>query len=355
MNTCKKIFIFVLAATILFSSVGAAEAATTVKKAVAKPKPYNYLRIFYYQEGKEAKKSFNAHYNVVDVLAPQVYSLTATGTLMGSLNPDILNLAKKKKIKVMPLVTNRKFSNDVATAFLDDQVARAGAIEALVNEAKKKGYWGWQVNFERVDSVYRDKFSSFIAELYKAMQKNKLTLSVAVMAKTSDNPDDYPDGSWNKYVGVFNYDALAPNVDFISIMTYDDPFSTGPIARYAWIKKVLDYSVKHIPPKKISLGLALYYWPWSKATGERLGAGGYAALKNILNKYKTVYYYDTTYQAPRVTYKKNKKSYTIWYENGKSLQAKIDLIKQYGLGGFSAWSLGSEVPSAYQVFTKHSY
>jgi spore germination protein YaaH len=355
MNHCKKIFIFILAAAILFSSVGAAEAKTTAKAKIVKPVPYNYLRIFYYQEGKEAKKSFTAHYNVIDVLAPQVYSLTATGTLVGSLNPDILNLAKKKKIKVMPLVTNRKFSNDVATAFLDDQVARASAIDALVAEAKKKGYWGWQVNFERVDATYQDKFSSFIADLYKVLKKNKLTLSVAVMAKTSDEPADYPDGSWNKYVGVFDYDALAPNTDFLSIMTYDDPFSAGPIARYSWIKKVLDYTVKHVPSKKISLGIPLYYWVWSNATGTRLGSGGYAALRTILNKYRTVYYYDTTYQAPRVTYKKNKKSYAIWYENGRSLQAKIDLIKQYGLGGFSAWSLGSEVPSAYPDFVKHSY
>jgi spore germination protein len=255
----------------------------------------------------------------------------------------------------MPLVVNKKFSRDCAHAFLDDPAAQERAIEAMAAEAKKNGYWGWQVDFESIDDSYRDKFSAFIAELYKTMQKDKLVLSVAVMAKTSDEPGDYPEGSWHKYVGVFDYDALAPNVDFLSIMSYDDPFSTGPVARYSWLKEVLDYAVKHVPPKKISLGLPLYYWVWSNSTGTRLGAGGYSALKSILNKYRTAYYYDTTYQAPRITYKKNKKFYTLWYENGKSLQAKIDFIKQYKLGGFSAWALGSEVPSAYQAFAKHSY
>jgi spore germination protein len=137
-------------------------------------------------------------------------------------------------------------------------------------------------------------------------------------------------------------------------MTYDDPFSKGPIARYSWIRGILDYTVKHVPPKKISLGLPLYYWVWN-SSGTRLGAGGYKGLKSVLDKYRTTYFYDEKYQAPRITYKKNKKTYTLWYENGKSLNKKIDLIKEYGLGGFSAWSLGSEVPSVYPDFVKHYY
>jgi spore germination protein YaaH len=352
MTKLKRFFIFILAVAIIFSGTSGVAQAAAKTKTSAK---YNFIRIFYYQQSKVAKTSFFNHYSAVDVLAPQVYSLTATGTLEGSLDSEVLAFAKKKKIKVMPLVVNKKFSRAGAEAFLSDPSARVKAEQAMVEEAKENGYWGWQVDLESIDASYRDQFSSFIAELYKVMKANKLTLSVAIMAEHSSDPADYPEGSWQKYVGVFDYDALAPNADFFSIMTYDDPWSTGPIARYSWIKKVLDYAVKHIPSKKISLGLPLYYWQWDNASSQRIGIGGYVGLKNVLDKYYTKYYYDTVYQAPYVTYKKNKKAYTIWYENGRSLTAKIDLLKQYGLGGYSAWSLGLEVPSTYTAFTKLSY
>jgi spore germination protein YaaH len=308
-----------------------------------------YERLFYFREGPQARKSFFAHPESIDVFAPQNYMVDKNGFLTGTIEPDLLFFAKKNKIKVMPLLTNGSFSATTSRIFLDDTKKQDILITNLILEAKNFGYIGWQIDFEQMELVYRDKFSEFIERTYKVFQKNNLKLSVAVIAQVSENPTDYPKDLWQRIIGVYDYSRLASSTDFISLMSYDDPNSIGPVTGYDWLKKVINYSLTKIPKEKISLGLGLYYWQWRHIDGKRIGIGGIEGIDNILKKYKAFYYFSEEEQAPYFHYWKESKGYTIWYENAKSIKKKIDLIKDYGLHGFSAWALGLELPSVYNV------
>lgn len=319
-----------------------ASAATT--KAA---KPASITRLFYYQNGAKANQSLIFHASSIDIFAPQTYKLDDTGALSGSINADILKFALERRIKVMPLVTNGNFSQRTAHALLDDSSKQDVAIVALVDEAKRNGYSGWQIDFEQMDASYKDKFSAFVSKTYTAFKQNNLTLSVAVIAKISDTPSDYPNNLWQPLIGVFDYSALAANSDFISIMSYDDPFSEGPVAEYSWLQKVVAYSLAHIPKEKISLGIPFYYWKWNSTTGERLSIGGGDSIKKIMKEFKTKAHYSTKEQVPYLTYKDNGKSIILWYENSKSIAQKISLIKKNGLLGFSAWALGLETEGVF--------
>ena len=335
-----KIF-FILTAILILVAGFSVKAATN--------EPYDYLRIFYYREGKMARESLFANPEHIDVLAPQIYSFNASGKLVGKINPDILEFAKKQNIKIMPLVTNGNFNKNTSHAILDDSAKQAVAIEAMINEAKQNNYWGWQFDFEQIDASYRDKFSAFIKKASDALKKNGFIASVAVVAQTSENPSDYPNDIWKKVAGVYDYQFLGASADFISVMSYDDPWSIGPVTRYPWLKKVLDYSVSQIPASKISMGIPLYYWHWNDTTGARLGSGGRQGIYNIFKKYKTSIGYNPELGASFVTYWKNAKRHIIWYENAKSITKKIELISQYKLHGFSAWALGLELPSVFSA------
>ncbi len=312
----------------------------------------DYQRLFYFRESKKARESFFAYPAYIDVFAPQAYSLTGDGKLEGKVAQDLLDFAKKKGIKVMPLVVNKTFGRTHATDLLDDETRQASAITALVAEAKQKGYWGWQADFEQMDVSYRDKYTKFIAKFGQTMKANNLASSVAVIAQVSENPSDYPKNLWQKLIGVYDYRALAANVDFLSVMSYDDPESKGPIARYSWLKRVLTHTLMLVPREKVSLGLGLYYWQWNDATGKRVGIGGYEGIVNVLNKYKVVQYYHWGDEAPYLRYTKKGKPYLIWFENKQSVKKKIQLITDFGLYGFSAWALGLEMPSVYQAIRK---
>lgn len=334
-----------LAAIILLNG-----AVVVSAKTAAKARPYKYTRIFYYQDSASARRSLFGHPGSIDIVAPQSYALNSAGKLIGKTNAAVLAFARKHKIKVMPLVTNGKFSQEVYQAILNDPAIQDLAIASLIGEAKKNSYWGWQIDFEQMDASYSDKYLAFVQRAAGEMKKNDLALSVAVIAKVSDNPNDYPNDLWQKTIGVYDYSSLATSTDFISLMSYDDPNSKGPIVEYPWLKQVLDYSTKLIPRNKLSLGIPFYYWQWDNLTGKRIGIGGKNGISNILKKHKVAFHYSAKQEAPYLTYWSHAKQYTVWYENSRSIQKKIDLIKKNQLHGFSAWALGLELSSVYSVF-----
>ncbi len=342
--------------TSFFSPVFAATKTSTTTaqtKAVKVSKPYQYTRIFYYREGKNARKAFLAHPEVVDVFAPQSYSIDKSGIVEGSVAPDLLAFAKANNIRVMPLVTNKMFSQTASQSFLDDPQLQDYAINQLVAEAQKQGYWGWQVDFEQIDFSYRDKFSAFIAKFSSELKKYALISSVAVVAQTTGDSTQYKKSLWQNVIGVYDYASLGVSADIVSIMSYDDPDSGGPVTRYSWFKKVIQYSISLIPEHKVSIGFGLYYWQWNTDSGKRVGIGGYDGINTVLTAHKAaVTTYDANQHAPYIRYTSKGKHYLLWYENGKSVQEKLDLMQKYGLNGFSAWSLGLEVPSVYPVIKK---
>ena len=354
MNIMKKVLLAgVMAVLVVFLlGVNANHVHAVSAKAKPKPKPHQYTRVFYYQGGKEAKKSFFSHPKSIDVFAPQSYMLDTDGKLDGTVGDDLLVFARKNKIKVMPLVTNRRFSKSSAHTLLDNPTKQDSAINALIAEARDRQYWGWQFDFEQMDVSYRGKYSAFIKKAGDEMHKNGLVMSVAVVAQISQNPDDYRKDLWKRVIGVYDYAALAASSDFISVMSYDDPESKGPIARYLWVKQVIAYSLQSVPKEKLSLGIPLYIWRWDTEREKLVGIGGYKNLKTVLATRKVKYGYSAIEQAPFIRYSVKKKNYTIWYENGKSVTKKLELITSYKLHGFSAWALGLEVPDIHRVVKK---
>lgn len=345
-KTGKCLIFFERVATAIAISIAV---SATIALAAPAPSPPSYTRIFYYRDTARARQSLFAHSNSIDVLAPQSYSFDNTGKLTGGMRPDIISFAKKQNIKVMPLVTNRKFSRGAYQALLNDASMQDLAIASLVAEAKKNNYWGWQFDFEQMDLSYRDRYSAFVKRAANAMKQNNLVLSVAVIAQVSDNPNDYPNDLWQKTIGVYDYPSLAASVDFISVMSYDDPNSTGPIVQYSWLKRVITYGAHLIPHDKLSLGIPLYYWKWNNATGARVGIGGRKGIANVIQKHNVAFHYDTEHEAPYLTYWNRAKQYIIWYENAQSVAKKIGLIKENKLHGFSAWALGLELSSVYRA------
>ncbi len=315
----------------------------------------SYTRIFYYQEGKNSRASFKANVNSIDVFAPQTYSFNSSGNLVGSVKADLLEIAKNNNIKVMPLVTNGSFGQASLKTILDNPKNQDIYIALLVGEAKKYNYWGWQLDFEQMDLSYRDKFSAFVKKFGDTMKREGLISSVAVIAQVSENPADYPKNLWQRIIGVYDYKSLANSTDIISLMSYDDPESKGPVARYSWMERVIKHSLTLVPAEKLSLGIPLYYWKWADATGKLVGIGGYSGIKTILNTYKVTKGYSIEEQAPYIKYTSAKKKYTIWYEDGRSIAKKIDLISLNKLHGFSAWALGLESPDVQKMIASKGY
>ncbi|MCX6724103.1 MAG: glycosyl hydrolase family 18 protein [Candidatus Staskawiczbacteria bacterium] len=312
-------------------------------------------KIFYMSQlrEKEGIASFKKNADKIDILAPQFYTVSAKLKLTGSLDANLKKVIAQtlrdpkgtpqgKKLKVMPLVINAGFKQDIIHNLLLSGPAQDAVIKSLVDVAKKEKYIGWQFDFENIGYLDKDLYSAFVEKSAEALHKNNLIMSVAAVSRSVDYEDTDAFKNWG---GVFDYARLANAVDFVSLMTYDDPNSVGPVASLPFINSVLDYVKGKIPPEKLSFGIPLYYWGWSIDPLKKITVSGtYERIFNIRSNFRHSLGFDEALGASWLTYVYQNKQYKIWYQNKQSFENKLDIVKNNNFRGFSAWVLGVEDP-----------
>jgi spore germination protein YaaH len=212
-------------------------------------------------------------------------------------------------------------------------------INFMIAEAKKRKFAGWQFDFENINHLDRDMYSDFVAKTYPKMKENNLEFSVAVIVRSNDYDPNSKNQDWSS---AFDYKKLAQNSDFLSLMTYDDPNSEGPVASLEYVNRILNYMEKQAPANKLSLGIPLYCWKWQD--GKRAGATTYRLAEKEYRKYKKDRErgYSEKYGAEYFKFTKKGSQTTVWCDSVKSFETKLNIIDSRGLRGFSAWALGQE-------------
>lgn len=317
--------------------------------------------LWYYTETPRSRESFFKHADKIDILGPQTYVLGMNGEITSYMKQDVLDHAKSKGVKVMPLLANtdgKMFYRKTIDNLLINKENWNKVYRYMSDEAKKNGYIGWQLDLENIASERGDLFTQFVKFLNDKFKQDGLMLSIAIVAKTSDNEKDYSRAFWNNWAGAYDYRALAANSDFLSIMAYDQWDSTGPVATLPWQKRVLDYTLKNVPKEKISFGIPTYGWAYRKGEKKHFIMINYPFTFTKLNHFdKSDPKNMTTGSGTSkswgniswVSYNQWGKNYTIWYEDKNSFKAKYDQIKDLSIRGYSAWVLGDEDPQIWDL------
>lgn len=330
-------------------------ATKTTKKTTPKTKVSTSVKLehlVYYKPGEGSFAMLQTYGKQVGIFAPQVYNVDSTGKLSGKISDIARSELDKNKTKIMPLVVNKDFNRDVMHDILDSTTVQDTIINNLITEAKSKGYIGWQYDFEAINVEYRDQYSSFVERSAAAFKREKLLLSVAVIARTSEDPADLPEGSWDYYAGVYDYKRIGTAADFVSLMSYDQPSSTGPVASIDWFKQVVTYAKKLIPAKKLSVGIPVYGWIWDTTAGKRVKSSSYDKyLELTVNNLYNEKGFDKQLGTSWITYtdEKTSKPYKLWYEDVTSFKLKYDFVKMQKLRGISIWSMGQEDEAIWKI------
>ena len=314
-------------------------------------------KIFYMSHSKEKEGivSLQKNYDKIDILAPQFYGVSESLQLVGGLDATLKKTlrqaqGKNNNLKVMPLVSNAGFKQDVMHNLLVSKIAQDAVIKSLVIIAKKDGYIGWQFDFENINCLDKDLYSAFVEKTAVALHQNNLILSVAAVTRSVDYEDTDAFKNWS---GAFDYARLAKAVDFISLMTYDDPNSVGPVASIPFVKSVLAYVKDKIPAEKLSMGIPLYYWGWQADNSKKVAsAGTFQKLLDIMSNFRYNYGFSADLGGAWISYINNNKQYNIWYQNKQSFQDRLDIINKSNFRGFSAWVLGVEDPGIWTALDK---
>jgi spore germination protein YaaH len=315
--------------------------------------------LFYMVDREESFQSFRANIKQIDIVGPQVYHMDEHGTLWGSLDQRVLELAKKHKVKVMPLIVNPGFDQPMFSKLLHNPAAQERAVEAMVRVCRENKLYGLQFDFENIHISDKDLFTAFYRKAADALHKNGFAISIAVVPRTSDEPGPTSFHKWifEYWRGVYDYKALAEIGDFLSFMTYEQHThrtTPGPVAGIPWMEKALVFVLRDVPPEKISLGIPFFsnYWhPYARGDETHVWGRGldYAEAHGLAERHHAKVTWDDEEKVTIVRYNNDDLYEYIYLEDAKSFKAKLDLLHKYKLRGISVWRLGHEDPEVWNV------
>jgi spore germination protein len=295
----------------------------------------------------KAKENFAAAAKGLTYITMFSYEVNEKGELKPLDDTEFLREAKNKNVKPLMSITNIKdgeFSEEVGSAILTNKEITNKVIENSLAMMKQKGYQGISVDFEFLGKENKEAYNQFLRILTEKMHQQKYIVMTAVAPKISATQI----GEWYE---SHDYKAHGEIVDYVILMTYEWGYSGGPpmaVSPIASVKKVLDYAVSEIDPKKILMGINLYGYDWTlpfKPDGEFAKALNPVQATQLAGKRQAAIKYSRKDESPYFRYwDKDKIEHIVWFEDLRSMKAKFDVVDQYGFAGVSFWNLSFGYP-----------
>jgi spore germination protein len=108
------------------------------------------------------------------------------------------------------------------------------------------------------------------------------------------------------------------------------------------VRRVLDYAVSVMPSRKILMGMPNYGYDWTLPFVQGSAADPITNTEavEIAARNGAVIQYDETSQAPFFNYYDSRgRQHEVWFDDARSIQARLRLIDQYNLAGLSYWTI----------------
>ena len=272
----------------------------------------------------------------VNVVSPSFFYMTKYSTTnvyenVGNEGIAYVNWAHENGYQVWPMFTNSNMSE--TSKMLSDYKSRETVINQIINYIKQYNLDGINIDFEGMYEADKDNFSRFLIEIRPRLNEIGAVLSVDVTA-----PDGAPE--WSLCYDRYTIGKVA---DYVMFMAYDQygvsATKAGTTAGHNWVeanvKKFLGQ--EEVKAEKIILGIPFYTRVWKEINGNVISSVvNIGNVNNVIpsNATKT---WDEDLQQYYVEYKKGGATYKIWVEDEKSIEAKLDLVSKYNLGGAAYW------------------
>jgi spore germination protein YaaH len=322
--------------------------------------------LFYITNSGSGIESFRKHADQVSIIVPATYHIDKYGVITGGVNPQIMKIAHKHHVKIMPIIAS--FDQEGIHHLLSDSAAVQRAIKMMVYLAQKNHYDGWQFDLENVNFLDAAAYTAFYRKTANRLHQDGFKISMAVVKTYSPVPlpgnSAYNRWTYENWKGAFQIKKLVKIGDFISFMTYDEHTSLtppGPVAGYPWMNRMAQYLKSlNVPMDKVSFGIPTYsaYWypTWSKHKGAHSTHSGisYAHAKRLLKRHHAklqwmakqgVHY--AHWMMPNGIFN------WLFMEDRRSFETKLQFVPEYGFRGISVWVMGMEDPGIWKVLKEH--
>ncbi len=266
------------------------------------------------------------------------------------------NYLEQKKLTKMSGGKNilgiKLFDDEKLGELLDSEVAKNNLINQIKEVVDEGNFDGVNIDFEfqgNPVAILEDDFFDFLNNL---KESGVGEVSADVFANTIIKGSE---GNLKKmmenldYLVVMAYDFHYPGVDYAGAVA---PISSEAGERN--INEVVESCINNALDKnKIILAYPLYGYEWKTETnelGSKIIRGWYqmASWARVKNLIETAFVetsavkWDDLSMSPWLSFELNGEIHQIYFENERSLKAKIDLVRQNKFEGFGYWALGYE-------------
>ena len=229
------------------------------------------------------------------------------------------------------------FSSQRASHLFQDQRLQEAVLDQLLQVMLEKGYLGLDVDFEYVEERDKEAFFHFLGRARERLHQDGFFLHVDLAPKTHAQQPGL-------LYAAHDYSVIGAIADSVLLMTYEWGYAYGPpmaVAPLPQVEEVLQYGVTEIAPGKIQLGIPNYGYDWTLPyePSRRAATIGNQEAVRLAGQVGAEIQFDTVSQAPYFRYTREGIAHQVWFEDARSIQAKLQLALQYGIGGVAYWNL----------------
>ena len=284
------------------------------------------------------------------------YHVTPSGNLTPINDSRVIRAAKDNNTLPMLVMTNigptGRFDSDLAHAILANEAVQDRLISNLITTLRNKGYAGVDIDFEYVYPMDKELYNDFLEKVVERLHEEEFIVTTALAPKVRENQT----GTLYEAHDYATHGRLA---DHVIIMTYEWGYTYGPpmaVAPLNQVERVIQYAVTAIPSKKILMGIPNYGYDWTlpyEPGRPARSISNTAAVALAVEKGVEIQF-DPVAKAPYFYYKDdNGALHIVWFEDARSIKAKLDLVTKYNLGGISIWTVMNYFPQAYAVLNSN--
>ena len=287
----------------------------------------------------------------LSLLTPFTYRFTG-GDLIPLQDEVLVNAALQSRVSPVFHLSNLdeqdQFSGELAHTLLENENDQKQLIANILRTADQKGYRWVDVDFEFLQAGDAAAYAQFLARLRQALIPSGRPLMAALAPKAS------ADQAGRLYEGI-DYHLIAQSVDYALLMTYDWGYISGPpmaVAPLPEVRKVVEYALTEFHPEDLFLGIPNYGYNWTLPLREdRLAksVNNVEAVQLAWDRHAAIRY-DEQAQSPWFRYVDDSGAeHEVWFEDARSIQAKLNLALDYGLFGVGYWNLDRPFPQNWVV------
>lgn len=271
------------------------------------------------------------------------YGVSAGGTLIEIDDQPLIELTRRYRVAPIMLLSSvtedGTFSGERASRLFQDLALQNAVIAEIIQTMKQKGYYGLDVDFEYVNQEDSEAYLEFLRNITRQLHQEGFRVNVDLAPKTSATQPGL-------LYEAHDYAAIGAIADTVLLMTYEWGYTYGPpmaVAPVDKVRQVVEYAVTEIPVSKLLMGVPNYGYDWTlpymRGETRATSIGNQQAIQ-IATRNNAQIQFDEAAQSPYFRYwDSNRREHIVWFEDVRSILAKMNLISEFDLLGAGYWNV----------------